>query len=135
MKKIIAVLGLGFIACAIYFCLHLDHPGELQKWDCSVVLGDNEDLTNEEMITYSDKNMITSTGTLTFQNRNDFDIVVYLFSDGASERTIEIPAGGISIQNEIKKDVSYSVGCYAAVERGVKIGLVVYEGAETDVHQ
>ena len=81
MKKIIAVLGLGFIACAIYFCLHLNHPGELQKWDCSVVLGDNEDLTNEEMITYSDKNMITSTGTLTFQNRNDFDIVVYLFSD------------------------------------------------------
>ncbi|MGN0251660.1 MAG: hypothetical protein ACI4EH_09925 [Oliverpabstia sp.] len=66
--------------------------GNITQWDCSVSCAESSD---EYVITYSDVKVISQTGALTIQNRNDFDIVVHLLSAGEKEIVSDnIPAGG-----------------------------------------
>ena len=46
------------------------------QWDCSVTCAE-ESTPDSYVITYSDAKILSKTGVLTVQNRNDFDIIVY----------------------------------------------------------
>lgn len=45
------------------------------QWDCSVTCAE-ESTPDSYVITYSDAKILSKTGVLTVQNRNDFDIIV-----------------------------------------------------------
>ncbi len=107
-----AVIILSFL---ISSCSNDTDAGKETKWDCTVTCAEK---SKEEsyIITYSEEEVVSSTGTLSVQSRNDFDIIVHLLTDSESERSIEVPAGGVSCLYQIEKDVIYTAGCQADVE-------------------
>lgn len=132
MKKrfciIIVCICFG-ILCA---CSNLKHIEELEKWDCTVTCAEESD--NTYVITYSNEKIISNTGILSFQNRNEFDIVIHLLANGEEERTSEIAAGGVLVLYEVAEGTEYVVGCHAEVNEGTEIKLMVYDGEETEVY-
>lgn len=131
MKKIIVFWVCLALMVSFVGCSKNQKPAEQSKWDCSITCAE-EDKLNEYVITYSDKKLTSQTGVLTFQNRNDFNIVVHLLASGEEERTAEIPAGGVSSLYQIKDDIEYTVGIHADVCENTEIKLMVYDGTETD---
>lgn len=128
MKKIILLITvvcmMGLIGCST--------KDEGDKWDCSVAAA--EDNTAEDyIITYSEEEIVTDGRTLSFQNRNDFDIVVHLQSDG-DEEEFEIPAGGVTVRYNLNSEGKYTVGVHADVTEGTEINLMVYEGERSEVY-
>ena len=104
-----------------------------EKWNCSVTCA--EDSTeNAYVMTYSDERVVSSTGVLSLQNQNDFDIVVHLLTNGEKERTTEIPAGGVSVLYELVEDAEYTVGSHADVSEGTEINLMVYDGENAEIY-
>lgn len=85
------------------------------------------------VVTYSDAKIVSNTGTLSFQNQNDFDIVIHLMTDDQEERISEIAAGGVSVLYEVEKDAVYTVGCHADIVEGTEIKLMVYDGEESEI--
>ena len=51
------------------------------RWECSVVCAEKS-TPDSYVITYSDAKILSNTGVLTVQNRNDFDITVHLLCEG-----------------------------------------------------
>ena len=94
------------------------------KWDCSVTFAE----------TYSDKKVSSQTGILTFQNSNNFNIIVHLQIPDEEERTAEIPAGGVSSLYQISQNKVCTVGVYADVPENKTIELMVYDGAVADLN-
>ena len=66
------------------------------------------------------------------KNRNNFDIVVHLLSEGEQERVSDnIPVGGChSFLGTTDKE--YTVGVHADVDEGTEIKVFVYDGEKTD---
>ena len=84
------------------------------------------------VITYSDAKILSKTGVLTVQNRNDFDIIVYLLCEGKQELVSgRIPAGGCySFLNVTDKE--HTVGIHADVGENTDIKVFVYDGKDTE---
>ena len=97
------------------------------QWDCSVTCAE-ESTPDSYVITYSDAKILSKTGVLTVQNRNDFDIIVYLLCEGKQELVSgRIPAGGCySFLNE------HTVGIHADVGENTDIKVFVYDGKDTE---
>ena len=74
----------------------------------------------------------SKTGTLTIQNRNDFEIVVHLLCEGEQEIVSgNISAGGCySFANVTDKE--YTVGIHADVDAATNIKVIVYDGKDTE---
>ena len=130
MKKCLYII----IACICFLLLLLyvyswskqkSVPVE-NKWDCTVTCVE-ESSDNTYVITYSDEKIISNTGILTIDNKNDFDISVHLIVDGV-ERVEEISAYGVTILYQIVRDTEYKLGCHADVPEGTEIKLMVYDG-------
>ena len=103
--------------------------GNITQWDCSVSCAESSD---EYVITYSDVKVISQTGALTIQNRNDFDIVVHLLSAGEKESVSDnIPAGGSCSFLKVT-DKEYTVGVHAEVDENTEIKVFVYDGKSTE---
>ena len=103
------------------------------KWDCSVACAETSE-TNNYVVTYSDKKVFSQTGILTFQNSNNFNIIVHLQIPDEEERTAEIPAGGVSSLYQISQNKASTVGVYADVPENETIKLMVYDGAVADLN-
>ena len=103
------------------------------KWDCSVTCAETSE-TNNYVVTYSDKKVFSQTGILTFQNSNNFNIIVHLQIPDEEERTAEIPAGGVSSLYQISQNKACTVGVYADVPENETIKLMVYDGAVADLN-
>ena len=84
------------------------------------------------VITYSDAKILSKTGVLTVQNRNDFDVIVHLLCEGKQELVSgSIPAGGCySFLNVTDKE--YTVGIHADVGENTDIKVFVYDGKDTE---
>lgn len=108
-------------------CSNLKHVEELDRWDCTVTCVQTSK-PDSYIITYSDKKIIASTGVLTIQNRNDFDIKVHLLTNREKEEVLEVGAGGITVQYQLDKEAEYSLGIHADVEAGTEIKVMVYDG-------
>ena len=133
MKKIfVLMIGLSLIFTMVG-CGNNKQVSEIRKWDCSVAC-ENESSSDEAVITYSDVKVSSQTGTLTFQNQNDFDIVIYLLAEGAAEQVLEVPAGGAASLYQVIKDTEYTVGVHGDVSGETTIELMVYDGRETEVY-
>ena len=102
---------------------------KLEQWDCSVKCA--KESGDDYVITWSDQKVTTQTGTLTFQNRNKFDIVIHLQADG-KEESFEVYAGGCTVQFQLEKGMQYTVGCHANVAEDTEIRLVVYDGERSE---
>lgn len=132
MKKRLYVFLICSCMLILCGCAKLKHIDELTKWDCSVLCV--KESVESYVVSYSQEKIICSTGILTFQNRNDFDIVVHLQSDSGEERIIEIGAGGGSVHFDIDKNTEFTVGIHADVEEDTEIKLMVYDGEESEVY-
>ena len=99
------------------------------QWDCSVTCAE-ESTPDSYVITYSDAKILSKTGVLTVQNRNDFD--VHLLCEGKQELVSgSIPAGGCySFLNVTDKE--YTVGIHADVGENTDIKVFVYDGKDTE---
>ena len=97
-----------------------------KRWDCTVLCVE-ESSDNYYVVSYSEEKIISKTGILTIDNKNDFDIVVHLISDG-KERVQEIAAGGVAVFYQIVKDTEYTLGCHAEVLEGTEIIVSVFDG-------
>ena len=133
MKRIFNLVLLSI--CVVLLCACSKNGSEevQSKWDCSVACA-KESADDNYVITYSDEEIISNTGIISVQNRNDFDIVVHLFADGQEERKIEISAGGVSVLHQIKKEQVYTIGCHAAVKENTEIKLMIYDGEKGEVY-
>lgn len=101
------------------------------RWDCSVVCAEKS-ADDEYVITYSDVRVTSKTGTLTIQNRNDFDIVVHLLCEGEQEIVSDaIPAGGCYTFLKTT-DKEYTVGVHADVDENTEIQVFVYDSKNTE---
>lgn len=120
--------GMKKILIMIIFTLSLSacYNTQPKKWDYLLnCIGELKE--NSEIITYSNQKIVSKTGILSFHNKNNFNIVVYLFSKNKKEK-IEIPPRGIAVFSKVKKDIYYTLGCYAAVKEGEIIKLIIYDG-------
>ena len=128
MKRCVCLLLCVLCAMTLFGCSAKE---EGAKWDCTVECME-ESTADSYVISYSDAEVVSSEGVLSFQNRNDFDIVVHLLSAGSEERVIDVYAGGVAVQYQLEKGTVYTVGCHADVELGTEIALMVYEGERSE---
>ena len=136
--RLVTLGVLGIIVLSVALLIFSEHAGttpaeEINQWDCSVSCA-AESSADSYIITYSDVEIVSNTGTLSFQNRNDFDIVVHLFAAGETERKIDIPAGGVSILHQVKSNLTYTVGCHADVAENTEIVVMAYDGERADTY-
>lgn len=128
ISLIILMCTFSMLACS---CSRLKHVEELDKWDCTVTCAQTS-TPDSYIITYSDEIIVTSTGVLTIQNQNDFDIKVHLLADREKGEVLEVGAGGITVQYQLDKKAEYSLGIHADVEEGTEIKVMVYDGEEAE---
>lgn len=133
MKRILNVVLLSICVVLLCACAKNGSEEEQSKWDCSVICA-KESADDNYVITYSDEEIVSNTGIISVQNRNDFVIVVHLFSAGQEERKIEISAGGVSVLHQIKKEQVYTIGCHAEVKENTEIKLMLYDGEKGEVY-
>jgi len=115
-------------------CSSSEHVEEANVWDCTVSCAEQSTEENY-VITYSDEEVVSSSGALTFQNRNAFDVSAHLFNEGGEEVIFNVPAGGVTTFYRAEKGDKYAIGLHAEVEAGTEIKLVVYDGERADVWQ
>ena len=130
MKKkatiVSVIIGILAVAAIIVFSAYRSSESYRKakaaiQWDCSVTCTE-ESTSAKYVITYSDVKVLSKTGTLTIQNKNDFDIEVV--SDN-------IPANSFySFTNVTDKE--YTVGIHADVGVAADIRVVVYDGKDTE---
>ncbi|WP_330612118.1 hypothetical protein [Faecalicatena contorta] len=138
-KKIAIVLSavallaiIGALICSAYRSSEAYRKGKASmQWDCSVTCAEKSS-DDEYVITYSEVRVTSKTGTLTIQNRNDFDIVAHLFCDGEQEIVSDaIPSGGSYSFLKIT-DKEYTVGVHADVDENSEIQVFVYDSKNTE---
>ena len=103
-------------------------PEPQPAWDCSVTCAEAS-TEDHYVITYSDAEVISATGALTFTTHNDFEITVHLFADGEEERSDTLDPLGVCTHFQLRRDVPYRIGIHADVEPGTPIYLTVHDGA------
>ena len=127
MKKSVFIFSIIFFVFLFNGCSKNTDLGKKLKWDCTVTCAE-ESKDNSYIITYSSEKVVCTTGILSIQNRNDFDIIVHLSTSNEEERVEKITAGSTCILYQIKKDVDYTVGLYADVEENTEIKCMIYDG-------
>ena len=136
-KKVTIVLGIitiVAISTMIIFSTYKSSEAYRKaktKWECSVVCAEKS-TPDSYVITYSDAKILSNTGVLTVQNRNDFDIIVYLLCEGKQELVSgSIPAGGCYSFLNVT-DEEHTVGIHAEVDENTDIKAFVYDGKDTE---
>lgn len=125
LSLVIVVICAVFL-CSILACVFTNKSEVVNIWDCTVICA-KESSDNSYVITYSDEKIVSTTGILTLENKNDFGIVVYLCVDG-NERVEIMNANSRMILYELVKEAEYTVGCHASVTAGTEIKLLIYDG-------
>ncbi len=97
------------------------------KWDCTVTCAETSN-NDSYVITYSNEEIVADTGIITIQNRNSFDIVAHLLTEGEEERVAEVKSGGVTVLHQINKELIYTAGFHADVDEGTEINIMVYDG-------
>ena len=116
----------GVIILLILGILSLIGCNKKEKWKYSIVCG-QESSDISYVISYSSEKVISNTGFLTIENKNDFDVKVHLITDG-QEHVRKIEDGGTEVFYPLIKNTEYRVGCHADVPAGREIKLIVYDG-------
>ena len=102
-------------------------PEPQPAWNCSVVCAEAS-TEDTYVITYSDEEVISTTGALTFTNCSDFDITVHLFSAGQEVRSHTLEPFSVCTHFQLQRDVPYQIGIHADVAPDMPIYLTVHDG-------
>lgn len=129
MKKRILIISMTIWVFLLCGCSKKTDSvsSEQSKWDCSVSCAE-ESKDNSYIITYSSEKIVCTTGKLSVQNPNHFDITVYLSANNEDERVEKITADTASVLSSLKKNVVYTVGLHADVEENTEISCMIYDG-------
>ena len=127
MKKWLCLLMAGAFSLMLLGCAEKEQAAGQSQWDCSVTYAG-------DAVTYSDKEIVSDTGILAFQNRNDFKITVHLLGEGQDEQTFETEAGGVTVFYQAAKQQAYTIGIQADVDEGTVIELMVYDGERAEAY-
>lgn len=103
-----------------------DSDNVVNRWDLSTSCA-KESTEDTYVITYCDEKISCSTGLLSFDNANDFDITVHLLSGGNGELKVDIPAGSTAALSVDSVKTEYTVGIHADVAADTDIMLIVRE--------
>lgn len=127
MKRLFYLMS--FILCIgfLYACTQTEETGILNSWDYIITCGEKT-AEDHYVITYSNEKIISSTGILTFENRNDFGVAVYI-QKGDDQIVELIEASDKIILYEMEQGVEYTLGCHAEVAEGTEIKLLVHDGS------
>lgn len=129
MKKRLFIFSIIFLILLFNGCSENTDLEKKSNWDCTVACAeDSKD--NSYIITYSSEEIVCTTGTLSIQNRNDFDIIVHLSTNNEDERVEEITAGTTSVVSQINKNAVYTVGIHADVKENTEIKCMIYDGSD-----
>lgn len=132
MKKILCFTIAFICVISLCACSQPTEVGDVKMWDCTII-SPEETSENSYVISYTNEKIVSTTGTLTLENRNNFDIVVHLVANG-KERVEEIGVGEVTILHQIGKDSEYTLGCHAEVPEGTEMKLFVYDGEGNIMH-
>ena len=127
MRKILCVVLFALMVFALCGCSRSENVEKGKKWDCSVLNPEQE----KTIIVYSDVKLQTDSGQLCFQNRNDFPVHFYLYSDDEEEPLVfegDIPVGGVTTYEQVNSKYKYRTGFHADVPEGTDIDIMVYDG-------
>lgn len=127
MRKWLSFILIMILVLSLTSCSDSKQSNEIKSWDCTVTCTEKSK-DDAYIITYSDEKIVSNSGMLTLQNRNDFAIVVHLLSAGNKEITLDIEAGGVCVFHQAEIETVYTVGIHADVDIGTEINLVVYDG-------
>ena len=97
-----------------------------KKWDCSVFVAADD----PTCVVYSNERLETSSGSLSFQNRNSFPVYLYLYKDGFGELVSEseMQSGGVYAYLRIEEGAEYTVGFHADMPEGTPVIIMAYDG-------
>ena len=98
----------------------------VNRWDLYLKCA-KESTDDKYVITYCNEKIVCSTGLLSFDCTNDFDITVHLLSTGNGEITVDIPAGTTAAVSLPPVKTEYTVGIHADVAADTDINLIVRE--------
>ena len=98
----------------------------VNRWDLYLKCA-KESTDDKYVITYCNEKIVCSTGLLSFDCTNDFDITVHLLSTGNGEITVDIPAGITAAVSLPPVKTEYTVGIHADVAAETDINLIVRE--------
>lgn len=130
MRKWLCFIAVSVFVLALYGCSNPEQVEVTDKWYCTVTCAE-ESTDDSYVITYSEEKIISNTGVITFENRNDFPIFVHLISNGKEEFNCEIEAGGTAGYLQADTEATYTVGIHADVDEGTEIKLMVYDGGNS----
>ncbi|MBR2027922.1 MAG: hypothetical protein IKA10_02880 [Oscillospiraceae bacterium] len=83
--------------------------------------------TDKYVITYCDEKISCTTGLLTIENKNNFDISVHLLSSNKGEIVLDVPKNTSAAFALTADSAEYTVGVHADVSEGTEINLTIYE--------
>lgn len=129
MKKLLSFAVLAALLLSLTGCAEAKKSSA--KWDCTVTCMETS-TAEAYVITYSEQELRSSTGTLSFQNPSDFPVVLHLLTAGENEQVFDIPPGGACAFLQAKPDAVYTAGLHADVPAGTEIPLIAYDGTEQD---
>lgn len=115
------------VAMAVCFLTVPKQQKEYPKWDCTTVSA------GEFVTVFSGEEITSSTGVLTFQNRNLFPVEIEL-RGGETKLIREIQPGGVLTFKQAEKDCIYTIGMSAEAAEGKEIRIVVYDGDRADAY-
>ena len=98
----------------------------VNRWNLSTSCA-KESTEDTYVITYCDEKVVCTTGLLSFDNANDFDITVHLLSGGNGELKVDIPAGSTASLSVDSVKTEYTIGIHADVAADTDIILIVKE--------
>ena len=126
MRKLLYLIISTICIISLCACSQSTNNKVVNSWDCGVICSKkaSDDIYS---LVYSNEKIISVTGVLTLENKNDFDIIVHLIADG-NERVQKITANGVVTLFQIATDVEYTIGYYADAPEGTEIKLSVYDG-------
>ena len=108
-------------------CSQTEESKIVNSWDCTVARAEMVD-DNADVITYSNEKIVATTGVLTFENENDFAILVHYYAEGMVKKVVWLEANSKIVVYGMLKDTEYTIGVSADVTEGAEIKLKVHDG-------
>lgn len=118
----------GCIVMALCFLTDPKQEEVLPQWDCTAVSA------GASLTVFSEEEITSSTGVLTFQNRNLFPVEIELRREEETKLIREIQPGGVLSFMQAEKDCIYAVGMSADVVNGEEIHIMVYDGNQAEAY-
>lgn len=120
---IIAIICAGFL-CA---CSQTEENAVVNSWDYSVTCAEKSE-DNIYVSAYIDEAIVSTTGCLSFENKNDFQVIMRFYIDGTNKITKWIEANSKIVLYGMEKAAEYTIELEAEVEEGTEIKLSVHDG-------